>query len=61
MNSDEASKEANQFYNEVHNLVKRWTDEGDELTSFGLIGALEAAKADILDSLVKYNRSKEEG
>ncbi len=57
MNSD--VDEANKFYHELHNVVKRWQDEGDLLTTFEIIGALEACKMDVMDSLVKHNREKE--
>ncbi len=57
MNSD--VDEANKFYHELHNVVRRWTDEGDALTTFEIIGALEAVKGDVMDSLIKHNREKE--
>jgi hypothetical protein len=57
MNSD--VNEANKFYHELHNTVRRWMDEGDNLTTFEIIDALEAVKDDVMDSLVKHNRRKE--
>lgn len=51
MNSD--VDEANKFYHELHNLVYRWINEGDQLTVFEVIGALEAVKLDVADSLKK--------
>jgi hypothetical protein len=33
-------------------------DEGDALTTFEVIGAIEAVKCDVMDSLVKHNRTK---
>lgn len=56
MNSDVS--EGNQFYHELHGTVRRWMDEGDALTVFEIIGALEAVKADVLDSLVRKNGPK---
>lgn len=53
MNAEET--EAGQLYHEVHSIVKRWLSEGDKLTCFGVIGALEAVKLDVLDNLAKYN------
>jgi hypothetical protein len=58
MNSD--VNEANLFYNELHSIVQRWIHEGDKLTTFEIIGALEAVKLDVTDSLVKHNRQKRE-
>lgn len=55
MNSD--VDEANKFYNELHNVVKRWMDEGDALTTFEIVGALEAVKSDVMESLVRRNRN----
>jgi hypothetical protein len=60
MNADVA--EGNKFYHELHNHVRRWMDEGDKLTTFEIIGALECVKSDVIDSLVKHNkREKDEG
>jgi hypothetical protein len=59
MNTD--VEEGNQFYHELHNTVRRWMDEGDKLTTFEIIGALEAVKSDVLDSLVKHNRGGKSG
>jgi hypothetical protein len=42
-------------YNEVHSVCKRYCSEGDRLTVLGVVGALEAVKADILDMLVRHN------
>jgi hypothetical protein len=55
MNSD--VDEANKFYHELHNTVKRWMDEGDALTTFEIIGALEAVKLDVMESLVRHNKA----
>lgn len=58
--SPKSKAEANQFYHELHNLVKRWRDEGDELSLFQIVGAMEAVKADCLDALAKFNRRHDE-
>lgn len=42
---------SNQFYNELHNLITRWGHESD-ITRFEVIGAIEAAKADLLQVVV---------
>jgi len=42
---------SNQFYNELHNLITRWGQESD-ITRFEVIGAIEAAKADLLQVVV---------
>jgi hypothetical protein len=55
--SDNISEE-NMFYNELSSLVRRWIDEGDNLSVFGMIGALEAAKQDLMDVLVCHNEEK---
>lgn len=47
--------EANKFYNELGNLVKRWSLESD-ITAYEMIGALEATKQDILEFLSRNNK-----
>jgi hypothetical protein len=47
--------EAGMIYHELHGVVKRYLSEGDSLTTFGVIGALEAVKADVLDMLGRHN------
>jgi hypothetical protein len=56
----EQETEAGQLYHELHGVVKRWISEGDKMTAFGVIGALEAVKYDVMDNLVRFNQSKEE-
>lgn len=51
----EESTEASQLYHEIHAIVKRWCSEGDKLAAFGVIGALEAVKLDVADTLKRYN------
>lgn len=51
----EESTEANIIYDEVHAVVRRYLSEGDKLTCFGVIGALEAVKLDVLDMLAHHN------
>lgn len=53
MNEEEAVSESNMLYHELHSIVKRWMDEGEYLTSFGIVGALEAVKADVLEAMSK--------
>ena len=55
--SDE-STEAGMVYDEVHSVCKRYCSEGDKLTVLGVVGALEAVKADILDMLARLNERK---
>ncbi len=50
--------EADKFYLELHAHVKRWMNEGDKLTTFSVIGALEAVKADVMDSLVEFHENE---
>jgi hypothetical protein len=52
--SDE-STEAGMVYDELHAVCYRYCSEGDKLTAFGVVGALEAVKADILDMLARHN------
>jgi hypothetical protein len=52
--NDEAT-EAGMVYNEIHSVCKRYCSEGDRLTVLGVVGALEAVKADILDMLKAHN------
>ncbi len=48
-------KEAAIVYDEVHAVVKRYLSEGDELSAFGVVGALDAVKLDVLDMLLSHN------
>jgi len=48
--------EAAMIYRELHGVIRRWMDEGDKLTAFSVVGALEAVKADYMDTLLKHNR-----
>lgn len=36
-----------------HAVVKRYLSESDKLTAFGMVGALEAVKLDVLDTTRK--------
>jgi len=56
--SDEAT-EAGMVYDEVHAVCRRYCSEGDKLTVLGVVGALEAVKADILDMLARHNDKEE--
>ncbi len=51
----EESTEAGMVYDELHAVCKRYCSEGDRLTALGIVGALEAVKADILDMLKRHN------
>lgn len=55
----EESTEAGIVYNELHAVLKRYLSEGDKLSAFGVVGALEAAKADVLDMLARQNDKTE--
>ena len=55
--------EAAIVYNEIHAVIKRYLSEGHKLSTFGVVGALEAVKQDVLDMLGRSNdkqRSNEE-
>jgi hypothetical protein len=54
MNGEEET-EAGIVYTEIHGVVKRYLSEGDKLTAFGVLGALEAVKADVLDMITRHN------
>jgi hypothetical protein len=54
MNSD--LNEADLIYHELHSVVRRYLDESDKLTAFEVVGALEAVKADFMETLVQHNR-----
>lgn len=56
----EESTEAGMVYGELHAVVKRYLHESDKLTTLGVVGALEAVKADVLDMLARHN-DKEKG
>lgn len=49
------STEAGMCYDEVHAVVKRYHSEGDALTVFGMLRALDAVKADMLDNLKRHH------
>lgn len=51
----EESSEAGMVYDELHVVCKRWLNEGDKLTCLGVVEALEAVKADVLDHLARFN------
>ena len=51
--------ETEMIYKELHAVIWRWMSEGDKLQAFSVIGALEAVKADYLDTLKKHNQNKE--
>jgi hypothetical protein len=53
--SDPAEKgEGTMFFNDVRSTVRRWMEEGDDLTAFEIIGALEVAKLEVFESLKKH-------
>lgn len=52
----ELSTEPKMIYDELHNVIRRWMSEGDELKAFEVIGALEAVKADYMDTLQRFNK-----
>lgn len=54
------SDESDKFYDELHSTVIRWMSEGDKLTAYEVIGALEATKFDVMQSLENWNETKEE-
>lgn len=56
----EESTEAGMVYDELHAVVKRYLSEGDKLTTLGVVGALEAVKADVLDMLARWNDKEHE-
>lgn len=45
-------------YHELHAVCYRYCSEGDKLTVLGVVGALEAVKADILDMLARSNEKE---
>ena len=51
--------ETEMLYKELHAVIRRWMSEGDNLQAFSVIGALEAVKADYLDTLKKHKENKE--
>lgn len=52
------SSEAGMVYHELHAVCYRYCSEGDKLTVLGVVGALEAVKADILDMLARSNEKE---
>jgi len=47
--------EAHMIYDEFHAVLKRWEHECVNLSAFSVIGALEAVKADYMESLKQCN------
>jgi hypothetical protein len=47
--------EADMIYDELHAVLRRWEHECVNLSAFAVIGALEAVKADYMDSLKQFN------
>jgi hypothetical protein len=57
----EEQTEAAIVYHELHAVVKRYISEGNALSTFGVIGALEAVKTDVLDMLARHNARTHDG
>jgi cob(I)alamin adenosyltransferase len=55
--SDHASDNngASMVYHELHAVIKRYMSEAPELTTFQVIGALEAVKLDVFEVLARHN------
>ncbi len=51
------SNESSMIYDELHAVLRRWNAEGDALKAFEVIGALEAVKADYMDTLKRHNEA----
>lgn len=45
-----------QLYRELHAVIKRHTHESDG-TAYGIIGALEAVKLDVMDMIQRSHKS----
>lgn len=56
----EESTEAGIVYDELHAVCKRYCHESDKLSALGVIGALEAVKADVLDMLARHNDKEDQ-
>lgn len=52
---DVSSVGAEMVYHEIHAVIRRYMDEAPDTTAFQIIGALEAAKADLMETLRKHN------
>jgi hypothetical protein len=50
--------EAEMIYKEMHAVIRRWIQEGDALQAFAVIGALEAVKADYMETLKRHNTER---
>lgn len=50
--------ESDKFYHELHAVIKRWLHEGDQLSAYCIIGALEAVKMDVFEMLSSHNKKQ---
>ncbi len=57
MTEDNSVNESQIVYDELHAVIKRYLSEGDTLTAFGILGAIEATKCDVMD-LLKFHNNK---
>jgi hypothetical protein len=57
----DSGAEAEMVYYELHAVVRRYINESDKLTVFGVVGALEAVKIDVLDMLARHNNKPRPG
>lgn len=46
---------ASMIYHELHAVIRRYMSESGDTTVFAVVGALEAAKQDVLDTLGRHN------
>lgn len=52
---DEMDNGISMIYHEIHAVIKRYMDEAPDVTAFQIIGALEAAKHDVMETLARHN------
>lgn len=49
---------ASMIYHEIHAVLKRYTSEAGETTVFTILGAMDAARQDVLDMLRLHNERR---
>lgn len=45
-------------YDELHAVIRRYMAEAGDMSVFQMIGAIEAVKLDLMDTLKRHNESK---
>lgn len=56
--SEEQTDAGKMVYDELHAVIRRYMAEAGDMSAFQMIGAIEAVKLDLMDTLKSHNESK---